>query len=252
MSELLMDYGAWQPNTLRISVFPMSSSPVRGQSGLWKRAMRQEPDSIDFRPKDKLTTEQGVIGDIHLRVAIRDERIDWFLQSQPNLLDGGQPKTVPVMHDLEAASKIVRDVAIASAQVSLQRLAFSVALVEIIPSLDSALRRLSEHLPELRLDNVGSDFVYQVNRRRRSQTVPQSEINRIAKWSVLQGGSVNLVVSPSAKAVVDASEVLYGARLDLDINNVPARSAISGKKLPILLEELTTIASEIALKGDVN
>ena len=251
MSELLMDYGAWETNTLRISVFPMSSSPVRGQSGLWKRAMCQEPDNIDFRPKDKLTTEQGVIGDIHLRVAIRDERIDWVLQSQPNLLDGGQPKTVPVIHDLEAASKIVRDVAIASAQGSLQRLAFSVALVEVIPSLDGALRRLSEHLPELRFDNVGSDFVYQVNRRRRSQTVPQSEINRIAKWSVLQGASVNLVVSPSAKAVVDASEVLYGARLDLDINNVPA-NAISGKKLPILLEELTTIASEIALKGDVN
>ena len=60
-----------------------------------------------------------------------------------------------------------------------------------------------------------------------------------------------MVVRPSAKAVVNASEITYCAGLELDMNNVPGNT-ISGKKLPLLIAELSELASEIALNGDVD
>ena len=87
--------------------------------------------------------------------------------------------------------KIVRDVAIASAtRLSPTPCRFSVALVEVIPSLDGALRLAIRASPRMcALHNVGSDF------------------------------------------------------------SVSGQQAIAGHRRFL---KLTTIASEIALKGDVN
>ena len=254
MPELLTDYGAWQVHQLRLTVFPFSRISTGSVSGLWKAAMGQEPDNIDFRPKQKLTIEQGMAENTHLQVITREDRIDWILQPQPPVPDGGYPKLVPVLRDLAAADESIRNAVVASRKFAAQvnRIAFGITLVEISSDLDEAIGRLSSHLPDLRLGNAGEDFSYQVNRRRGSKAIPRVNINRLAKWSVFQFGSINLDVRPAARAVFDVSEVTFTARLDLDINNVPSNSAISQKKIPALLGEMAVMASEIALKGDID
>ena len=254
MPELLTDYGAWQVHQLRLTVFPISQTSTGRAPGLWEAAMGREPDNIDFRLKEKLTIEQGMDENIHLQVITRRDRIDWILQSQPPLRNGGYPKIVPVIRDLAAADRSIRNAVVASRKFVAQvnRIAFVITLIEISSDLDDAIGRLSPYLPDLRLGNAGEDFSYQVNRRRGSKAIPRIRINRLAKWSIFQFGSINLDVRPAARPVFDVSEVTFTARLDLDINNVPSGSAISQKKIPALIGELAEMASEIALKGDID
>ena len=249
-----MAHGTWQVQAARLSLFPFNVTPIQYTPGLWESAMSQDPDNIELRPKEKLITEEGVIDGIRVQVTRREDRLDWFLNPPPNLVDGGQLEGNPVIRDQEGAARIVTRAAMVSVEVvpQINRLALSLSLVEEASDLEAAIDKLSKHLPDLRFGNVGPDFLYRVNRQRNSKQIRGGTINRVATWSILQVGTVSLAVGPAQTGVVGTTQHIIGARLVLDINNVPSQNAISSKRITPLLEEFAEMASEIAQEGDID
>lgn len=251
MSDTPVGFGTWRIRVLRVTMFP-PPGPQRNTEHLWKRVMGESAEAIDIRPKENLRTERGTVGSINLQLVVRPERIDWFLQ--PALIPSEQADPLPTIETFQEVQDILQKVVHGSSEVisPIDRLAFSPGLVEDAQDLAAVLNRLSSHLPGLDFTNHESaDFIYQVNRRRRATSEPRLRINRIAKWSVLHVGNINLILRPGESTLINSTQTKFTAQLELDINTMPGVGAISAKKVPRLLNELIRLAGEIAVEGDI-
>jgi hypothetical protein len=142
----------------------------------------------------------------------------------------------------------------------LQRLAFGAVLYLPVEDKMKGYSQLSAYLGlELDPENSG-DFLYQINRRRRSGCgVPNLEINRLSKWTWLQLG---LRASDGEQPWLEIRPSV--CLLELDINTaldfreplsgksyVPFRGPLPRESYVPLFDELVSFAEEIAVKGDV-
>jgi hypothetical protein len=98
----------------------------------------------------------------------------------------------------------------------------------------------------LKYSDDEGDFLYQYNRRRRSQRVPEVKINRLSKWTWVPLGEVR----------AEGGELVFPAEsaclLELDINTAPEfQGALPHDRYVPLFEEMVGLAVEIAARGDV-
>ena len=133
-----------------------------------------------------------------------------------------------------------------------ERLAFAPVLIKQAPSLEKGLGQLSKYLPGLQLDSLeGSDFIYQINRRRTSRVVALTEINRLAKWVVEEFRVGTLSIVPSQGPRFQTATPSFASKLTLDINTAPGSGEVAKDTIPELFDELVMLACEISTKGDV-
>jgi len=134
-----------------------------------------------------------------------------------------------------------------------RRLAFGAILNQAVPSKEEGYRLIEHYLPNVDLDPVGSsDFYYQINRPRDSTTgISGLRINRLARWSILL--QLRKVISFGPQGLSQASEpARHAARVELDINTgQDFGGTISREQLRLVLNELVSLAREIASRGDV-
>lgn len=242
----------WDVESLRVSLFipgGVSISP-----DLWATTTGTAPEVIDSRPQEGATRVIGSLEQNNLILTIQEERIDWLVR--PMVVPPNQHATTPLTVKGAAdvfpvLEKAVRH-SLESPRVVL-RLAFGLVLIKQVPAPDQAIAELSRYLPRLELDSLGgSDFLYQINRRRRSESVRRTQINRLAKWSTAQSGGIQVQVNPGGRPQVTNTNVSFMRRLELDVNTIPETPAMGSDKIPALFGELVALASELATRGDVS
>ena len=253
MPEVNLNFGEWDVESLRVSLLSPVGSSTSAKPELWQEVTGKEPDSIDTRPRERVTRALGGLEKNNLQLVIMDDRIDWILQ--PNTNSHLPTDPVLLLKDIDDVLPLLQKATRCSLETIsiVQRLAFSPVLIKHVPEPSIGIRQLSKYLPRMNTEALeGLDFVYQINVRRRSESVPHITINRVAKWSIMQVGTLELKVRPSERPHIDSPKVTHARMLHLDVNSDPTTGAMSRDKTSGLFAELITLANQLATEGDIS
>ena len=248
---LVLDFGEWDIESLRLSIFyPPGGSTL---SGLWEQLMGIAPENEANRPREGIRQEQGSAEGNRLSLDIRSERLDWHIVGgQPPRGEEGRSPVIKLIAGERMTPLLGRALDVSLRSLSqVHRLAFGAVLVWQASDRNEGMRQLSKFLPQMDLENRGgSDFIYQINRLSRSTLARHVTINRLSRWQTeeLQGGMLR--VTPTKPSFEIFERVLIN-KLILDVNTAPESNAISPDRMPSLFGELTILANDIAIKGDV-
>ena len=251
VDTLALDFGEWDIESLRLSIFyPPGGSTL---SGLWEQLMGIAPENEANRPREGIRQEQGSAEGNRLLLDIRSERLDWHIVGgQPPRGEEGRSPVIKLNAGERMTPLLARALGVSLRSLGqVHRLAFGVVLVWQASDLNEGMRQLSKFLPQIDLENRGgSDFVYQINRRSRSTLVPHVTINRLSRWQTeeVQGGTLR--ITPTQPRFEISERVLMN-KLILDVNTAPESNAISPDRMPALFGELSNLAHNVAIKGDV-
>ena len=250
MLEGRFDFGDWDIENLRVSIFCPVDRGEASRATLWKKVTGIEPESIDTRPRQGIARESGPHEGNLLVVAVQAGRVDWLVQP---ILDSDQDLTPTLKAGKDVLPSLQKALFLTMEMAPIvNRLAFGVSLTRQVPNPQVGLQQMSRYLPDINFDSMeGSDFIHQVNRRRRSTSVPNAEINRLARWSATRVGAIHVQMAEAGPSGIRSSDAGVARKLVLDVNTIPSTSAMSSSSIPGLLEELRTLASELAKRGDV-
>ena len=239
-SSVLGDFGDWDVEVLRLSVFPSGQPPSR----LWSQVVGSDPETTDGRPREGMAAESGpFLGNV-LRVVTQPGRVDWVFQPTPP----ASGRTAAFSNVPESISALGLAFAQTLERIShIERLAFGVTLSKRVGSQSQGVQSLAVYLSELPLTPEILDFTYRVNRRRRLTSDPKIQVNRLATWSVQEIVSVALTIP---QGNLDVRAPAFVRKLVLDINTVPSGMRTPDKVQP-WFDELVVMAKEIAAEGDI-
>lgn len=245
-----VDLATWQAESLRVTCFPSSVTDINSKNW-WLDVIGEQPENTIIRAKDGFRQEEGHVNGQKVILGIQPIRTDWLMV--PND-EGGETSIGSFQAGLNSFITIMSSWLKISPP--LRRLAFGTVLVFPIDSRQLGYELLGNYLPNVKLDPVGSsDFLYQINRPRSSQTaISDLLINRLSKWSVLRRGLVGFELSPTTPmaSVVPSSETL-ACRVELDINtSADYKGDLPSDKLLEIFNELIDLTKEIALEGDIS
>jgi hypothetical protein len=133
-----------------------------------------------------------------------------------------------------------------------KRLAFGALLNLDVGSREEGYRRLSDYL-DFDVNPESFDFLYRINRKRRSEVVPGLVINRLTTWSVGFRQRETLTIPLAGGAVEsEGGHAAYHCRLELDINSAPEFGGpLPHNRLADLLDEMQRWSLEIVRDGDI-
>jgi hypothetical protein len=239
---------AWRVGDLRLTAFtdPFAPAETSAEGKRWEAMVGKPPENVISRLFGTDVEENGPFpsgGKLSYKRSPRG--VEWMLESAP---DPEMPETFFGMNTavITPFSELIRRWLVDCP--AFQRLAFGAALYLQVRDKAEGYRRLSDYLGlQLDPENTG-DFLYQINRRRRSRSgVPNLEINRLSKWTWAPFG----VRGPEGEQpwpVARHSVCL----LELDINTAPEfRGPFPREAYVPLFDELVAFAEEIAVKGPV-
>ena len=218
--------------------------------------MHRRPEQVLSRPEEGVHVAQGPFGgsEKQLQCTVRPERVDWVLRPAP------PPPNRPTMAlinvgSLQGVLQPFEELGARWLESSpvITRLAFGAILVAEASDLRDANRKLAGFLPAVRLDpDNASDFFYQINRRRTVGAPPGITVNRISKWSAIQGESVGVAVVGNTLPQVTRAATFFACRLELDVNTAGGfPDPSSGGRASALFHELVGLSKEITEKGDI-
>lgn len=249
----LLPIDKWQVDTLRLTLFASTNIGLE-EPTWWRDVFEKEPLEKKTRPVDG-THQQ--IGDHEGRIfilSIRNQRIDWIcapdigkIKRKDAILSIGAVSTVldlfipPILRwfELETCP-------------AAKRLAFGAMLFYAVADQEVGNRLFSDYLPHVKLDDDNiRDFGYQINRRRQTTTgIPGLNINRLAKWSMIQAQPRLIELSPDDVSIAVLEQ--DACRLELDMNtSAEFKGNITREQLPALFQELAELGKQIVEEGDV-
>lgn len=242
----------WQAESFRLTAFLSPSTQIREQDW-WKKLTGDSPDRKTSEPKAGIQQEEGRFKDEQtdgqLVLTIQPTRIDWQLVP---LLDDPN-SVVPAIGTFSESVNLFLKLMLRWLEnsPSIQRLAFGAVLNKPVNSSKEGYKQISSYL-SFDLDENSSDFLYQINRPRKSTSTGISDllINRLSKWSVsiLAG----FAFDPSKPEQYITRPPQFSVRLELDINTTPDFSIErNSESLPEIFQELVEMGKEIATKGDI-
>lgn len=254
MGEMVAEAKGWDAEILRATAFYNSNESVPEAARVWEVVTGRAPDRVSSRPREGAQAAEGPIRDNALVVSSQVGRIDLNLRPAPPSPNVRIDMFVTLGKFTDVLSQFI-EMAIGWLRESPPsiRLAFGSVLLQETETIETGNREINRFLPGIQLDSSGSsDFFYQINRRRRSHSTNGVMINRLSKWSVMQGGSVDLIAGGGVGIQVSSGQAFYGCRLELDVNTVgPRNHPIPKGKTVDLFKELTSLGKEIAEKGDI-
>ncbi len=243
----------WRAESLRVTLFAQAGVELPA-SDWWLAVVGEPPESKTERLRESLQTMEGHLGKAKLILNVLASRVDWIVGFDLNLDQEltESPNVGPYPDVLESfGSKIFPWLKNGPAII---RLAWGTTLTQPIADRVAGYRKLQEYLPSLKLDpENSSDFLYQINRPRKSNVVEGLIVNRLQKWSVLAFHSLRFQVGATqAQVQRRLDQVLHGCRVELDINTAEDRTAVLPKeRVDGLLRELVGIGDEIVTRGDI-
>ena len=240
----------WKVQSLRLTAFLSPSARV-GEQDWWTMLTGDIPDSKISQPKIGVQKQEGKFKnekvDGQLVLTVQPSRIDWQLISL-EVPDSGFPAIGLFAESVESFSELI--VQWLHNAPSIQRLAFGAILNQSTASSQEGYEKLSKYLT-FDLDKDSSEFLYQINRPRKSQNLNLDLIiNRLSRWSVnLLAG---LILSPNEMSGYSLRLPDFALSLELDINTAADFSGeLHPYKLSEIFQELVKLGQEVANKGDI-
>jgi hypothetical protein len=245
--SLLQDSDA---ELMRVTLFPSPSSRESSESW-WVEVMGAEPEERQIRPRQAIVNEQGDFNKGRLTLSSQATRTDWIWQAREFDTD-----TVPGPPVLGRFINVVGDFrALVYRWFDLQtcpdarRLAFAGTVSIPVVSLESGHQLLANYLPTVDFgDGSGySDLVFQINRQRPSEVMPDLQINRLSRWSVGTWTTTRWVPPAS----IEERGRGYRVQVQFDFNSVAEYDGvISTGDLRGLLDELVDLVRALLKEGD--
>lgn len=246
------DLADWLAESFRLTAFLSPSAQIAEQDW-WKKLTGEFPDRKTSEPKIGIQQEEGRFKkeqvDGQLILTIHPTRIDWQLIPTLDVPDSRFPTIGTFTESLDLFLKLM--LCWLENAPSIQRLAFGTILSKPVNSSKEGHEWVSSYLP-FNLDEDSSDFLYQINRPRKSASAetPDLLINRLSKWSVSL--LTSFAFDPSKLEQYITKPPQFFVRLELDINTTPDFSGeLSLENLPHVFQELVKFGREIASEGDI-
>jgi hypothetical protein len=244
---------AWQVESARATLF--ARAPLATAVGRqWESLANGPPESVTSLPRTAGEQAEGPFDGGRLAIGKIGERTDLVYFAAPDVDAAG---TALVL--LGPYSEIVTSFAalaaswIGALETEFTRVAFGLVLKQSASSRRAGYEIVAPYLPALDVDTEASaDLLYQINRPRRSLSIPGLEINRLSKWSVET--LLWTAFNPTAVGVPipPLENVGFAARAELDVNTAPMKdAAFDAAKSRAVFDELRAFAAEIAARGDV-
>ena len=234
----------WNVDLFRLTAFPAPQSPAPLIERWWQELVGEPPEQIIKEPKKGEVQLQGRSNNTFLIMTSQIMRVELRQAvNPPGPPIGPYDDVRPDFHQLGLKWLECEDCP------PLQRLAFGAILTKPVGAeLENGYAVLRPYLPGVEIPESSSDFLYQINRRRSSNTVNNLSINRLSKWSVQMAQEV--IVTGDGIAV--RREYHLSCRVELDINSAPEHTReLPADALPALFDELVTLANEISTAGDI-
>lgn len=241
----------WVAEAMRLSVFPLNEAAAL-ETLHWERGVGAPPEAMNRQPQSQLprVIEEGTWNNGRLQVDSQRGQIHWrTFSATPNpngpINIGSLPSATPPFRALMGQW-------LGTHCPSVNRIAFGVNLVFPTSSLQEACTHLDGMLPTVSVAADDSrDFMYRINRRRKSRIADGLEINRLATWSAAEGMDLEVIIVAGVPSARPAN-ARHFCRLELDINTVPIPDReLPQEALPDIFGELVDAATEIAVEGDV-
>jgi hypothetical protein len=245
---------AWRPLQMQLIAFP-SAAPISTQQDWWRDVGGQEPAESIRKPRERADT--GPLADCSLTLTVDLLKITWTIA--PRLDPETPPDSFVALAPYpEARDRFIQLVRpwLSELCPAIRRLGVGAVLIQDTESHADAYRLLDTYLPAIDVDPESTDFLYRVNRRRRSHTsIHNLYINRLTSWSAMSFTTTVQSINPGLPThnrAMAIGEPRFAAMLNLDINSEAERE----DDLPLaerseLLDELAALATEIATEGDV-
>lgn len=244
----------WKVGLVRLTCFVPPGVAYK-DPGWWEKFIGQPPEAKTAKPKEgsEVISGPGLGGAATL--SLDPSRIDWILNTAEEVTNSPDLPTLGGFRDV--AGKF-RDFASDWLKVAptANRIAFGALLLLPAKDRQEGYRGLSQILKTVEVDPVDSeDFLFQINRPRKSQVLEGLRINRLTKWSVgvLRGLSLRLIAGKAnvmANANIASSH--YFCRLELDVNTDAERiEPLPPQHMAEIFGELVDQATEIAERGDL-
>ena len=247
---------SWQVETLRLTAFP-TSGLLNPEPNWWEKVIGEPPEVKTFQ-RPNILHEHGSIraGYCNLALDSQPGRIDWVMNMV--LRPGQELDNFPTFGPLDKGLRVFRELLFPWLPEcpQLKRLAVGAVLIMPAENVRDGYKKIAKFLPAVNLDSENSsDFSYSINRPRTNHSVIQGlKINRLSKWGVVKLNGIFLQIAnpPGTISMVQSKRELPGCRLEIDVNTDAEYSgSISSSQTAMLLEDLTKMAEEIAIKGDI-
>jgi len=251
----LLPLDKWQVDTLRLTLFASTDIGLE-EPTWWLDVFGKEPIEKKTRPVDGTHQQIGEHEGRTFILSIRNRRIDWIcapdigkIRQKDAILSIGTASTVLDLF----IPPILRWFGLATCPPA-KRLAFGAILLHAVADQEAGNRLFSNYLPHIVLDDGNiRDFGYQGNRRRQTKTgIPDLDINRLAKWSMIQAQPRLIELSSSSAVNIEVPHQ-DACRLELDMNtSAEFKGDITREQLPALFQELAKLGKQIVGEGDVS
>jgi hypothetical protein len=161
---------------------------------------------------------------------------------------------VATLGEFESASMTFREIArkVVDRSGPTVRLALGAEMVQAAESAIAAYHILVDHMQSATFKfEGGQEFVYQINRPRRSKVIPDISVNRLARWNASSWQPVTFELGAGVRVLSGAAHV--GALLTTDVNTEGERTVpLPTGELLELFDELRDLTLEIRDKGDIS
>ena len=250
----LPDTSCWQAQSLRVTAFPSPSATI-SQPKWWSELFGTEPEVRNLRPARGEHVETGPFDKGTLTLQINPIRIDWILTVNQNAILDEMPYLGAFPEIGDTFMKLMAEwLALASAPL-IQRLAFGAMLNQKVGGREEGYNLLSRYLPNVRLSPESTDFLYQINRPRKSNvpSMTTHSINRLSKWSSI---SIHRTLIQSLPDGTTNSSLIgetgYACNLELDISTAADfKGELPQQALAQIVREQYDWGMEVASMGDI-
>ena len=218
-----------------------------------KQLWAPPPAEVLSRPRADTHQEGGPFAEGKLVLQIESFRIDWIytVADRPER----QPLSLgPFIETLDTFQGVADRWFELDTAPNVVRIAFGAVLIFPVETREKGYHQISAHLPFDLDPKDASDFSYQINRRRDSNSGIQGlRINRLSKWSVGVSMGIKFIISPeAAKFIESAGDETHFCRLELDVNTVPGSDReLNREEQSVIFQELIDLGMEIAREGEI-
>lgn len=244
----------WEVAALRLTLFLSEKEITEKNTDLWWQSITKAlPDKVTQERQKARIKYEGIFDGGKLLLSSQPLRIDWVNETADTNLDN-HSKFV-TLGNFQNKVEIFYENMLTWLQSDLppiKRFAFGAILLFPVETSEAGYSKLSQFLPFDIDTKTSSDFLYQINRKRKSQTSTNNlSINRLSKWSVLQLKSAIISTDLQSKSVMNLANA-YACHLELDINtDVNFNGELKQNQLTEIFKEVVELGKEIASKGDI-
>lgn len=248
MSEAERQKGTvWFAEQIRTTVFPMSMEDP-GTAVSWEQLVGEAPARVENQPRDRIKITRGPFAEGELILAEYPDRLDFvYVGRQPNVDLPMLPSPGRYRDSIEHVIEIVHQWL--SGFQELKRIAFAPNVICLSKNKEDSYAQLNRLLPFVNVDPESQEFLFQVNRPRKSLIVNELTVNRLSKWSAIRFRSL---IGLGAKENKIETKEFFAYKLELDVNTDNDYVPNFKQDLIIpLFNELRELSEEIMEMGDI-